>query len=459
VRVWRAEPALLYEAVRQNLPVTPVRNRLQLLGRLADHVGRRFVDDGCFSLAGGLAYTSLLALVPLVTIALTVIAAFPVFKEFTQGIDAFFAQNMLPPAVAKAVTGYINQFTENAGRLTAVGVVFLGVTAIMLMMTIETAFNTIWRVQRPRPVVVRVLVYWGVLTLGPLLIGVSLTATSYLVSASLGYARQVPGGAAALLGLVPLALTAVAFTLVYLVVPNRPVQLRHAAIGGCLAALMFELTKRGFAVYVSKVPSYTLVYGAFATVPIFLLWIYLSWVVALLGAVIAAALPDLHVLRQRTAAPAGTQFRDALEILRVLVRAQAGARTPRTREVLAEARVPREAGERLLEEFAAAGWAARVVGDRWALACDPDQVTIAQVHERLVLAAASAWRGSDAVLDGVMERAATATGRAIGVPLRTLVEEVGAASGKPEEEGAQHPQRVGRHGEPASRAVGSVVER
>jgi membrane protein len=459
VHVDERDRLLLYEGLRQDLLTTPVRNRLQLLGRLADHVGRRFVDDGCFSLAGGLAYTSLLALVPLATIALTVIAAFPVFKEFTQGIDSFFAQNMLPPALAKAVTGSINQFTENAGRLTAVGVVFLGVTAIMLMMTIEAAFNAIWRVQRPRPLVLRVLVYWGVLTLGPLLIGVSLTATSYLVSASLGYARQIPGGGAVLLGLVPLALTALAFTLVYLVVPNRPVQLRHAAIGGCLAALMFELMKRGFAIYIAKVPSYTLVYGAFATVPIFLLWIYLSWVVALLGAVIAAALPDLYVLRRRTAGPPGAQFRDALEILRVLVRAQVAARTPRTREVFAEAHVPRESGERLLEELAAAGWVARVVGDRWTLACDPDHVTLAQVYERLVLSASGTWRESDAVLDGVMERAAAGAGRAIGMPLRTLVEEGGGPSGEREADSAPLQKRAGRQDGPAPRAVGSAVER
>jgi membrane protein len=430
-----------------DLATTPARNRLRLLGRFAHHVGRRFVGDRCFSLAGGLAYTSLLALVPLVTITLTVVAAFPVFKEFTQGIDAFFAQNMLPPTVAKAVTGYISQFTENAGHLTAVGVVFLGVTAIMLMTTIEGAFNAIWRVQRPRPVLVRVLVYWGVLTLGPLLIGVSLTATSYLVSASLGYARQVPGGAAFLLGLVPLFLTAVAFTLLYLVVPNRRVELRHAAIGGCLAALMFELMKRGFAVYISKVPSYTLVYGAFATVPIFLLWIYLSWVVALLGAVVTALLPDLHALRRAAAVRPGAQFRDALELLRVLVRAQTTARTPRTREVIAAARVPREAGERLLEELAAAGWLARVVGDRWTLACDPDQVTIAQVYERLVFAGGS--DRSDALLDGVMDRAAAGAGRAIGAPLRTLAEA----------EEAPGQKNAGRPEEPAPRAVGAGVKR
>ena len=444
----RQDRLLLYEAPRPNPATTPVRSRLQLLARFAEQVGRRFLDDRCFSLAAGLAYTSLLALVPLITIALTVIAAFPVFGQLTQHIDSFFAHHMLPPALAKSVTGYIDQFTENAGRLTAVGVVFLGVTAVMLMMTIETAFNAIWRVRRSRPVVVRVLVYWGVLTLGPLLIGASLTATSYVVGASLGYARQIPGAAALLLRLVPLVLTAVAFTLVYLLVPNRRVEPKHAAVGGLLAAVAFGLMQHGFGFYISKVPSYTLVYGAFATVPIFLLWIYLSWVVTLLGAVVTASLPDLHVLRRGAAMRPGAAFRDALELLRVLIRAQAETRTPRTREVIAGARVPREAGEALLDELAAAGWLARVVGDRWALACDPDAVTLAQVYEGLVFAGSGSWQAGDAVVDGVMERAASAAGRVINAPLRTLVED----------EQTPPPRRTGRQVDPAPRTVGTQVD-
>src|SRR5262245_47760967 len=233
-----------------------VPHRLQLLARFAAHVGRRFVEDNCLHLAASLTYTTLLSLVPLLTIALTLVSAFPVFKEFTQGVDDFFAQNVLPPVVAKTVTRYITQFTDRAGRLTAVGVSFLAVTAVMLMLTIERAFNTIWRIRRPRPLVFRILTYWAVLTLGPLLIGVSLTMTSYLVSASLGFAEQVPGGATVLLGLVPVLLAIVAFTLLYFLVPNRSLLLRHAVIGGLAAALMFEMMKRGFALYIAKVPSY-----------------------------------------------------------------------------------------------------------------------------------------------------------------------------------------------------------
>jgi membrane protein len=207
-------------------------------------------------------------------------------------------------------------------------------------------------------------------------------------------------------------------------------QLRHALIGGLAAAVMFEAIKRGFAVYVAKFPTYTLVYGAFAAIPLFLVWIYVSWVVTLLGAVIAALAPDFRVAREaREMHGAPISFPAALEILRVLLRAQRASRTPRTREILAEARTPREAGERILEELAAAGWVARVVGDRWALACDPDVVTVAEIFRRLVFEPAGGMaRGTDAALDGVIQRAAAGFDRAIAAPIRTLVEEGDAAT-------------------------------
>jgi membrane protein len=402
----------------------PLRNRLQLLGRFAAHVARRFSDDNCFNLAASLAYTTLLALVPLVTIALTVVAAFPVFSDLTRGLHDFFGKEMLPPMLAKAITGYLDQFTRSAARLTAVGVAFLAVAAIMLMMTIERAFNTIWRVRRPRPLVFRVLTYWGVLTLGPLLIGLSLTVTSYVVSASLGYARQIPGAGAVVLSLVPVVLTAAAFTLMYYTVPNRPMQLRHALIGGLAAAIMFEAMKRGFALYLANFPTYTLVYGAFAVIPLFLIWIYASWIVALLGAVVAALAPDFKLAREAREMQGRISFGAALEILRVLVRAQRAGRTPRTREILAEARTPREAGERILDELAATGWVARVVGDRWTLACDPGVVTIADAFRRLVFEPAGGKaRGTDAALDGVLQRAAASFDRALALPIATLLED------------------------------------
>jgi membrane protein len=402
-----------------------VRQQLQRLAHFAVRVWTRFHDDGCFALAASLTYTALLALVPLLTIALTLITAFPVFQEFMQGVDDFFAKNMLPPAVAKTVTGYVEKFTHSAAGLTAAGIAMLAVAAILLMLTIERAFNQIWRVTRPRPLAVRVLIYWGVLTLGPLLIGISLTITSYLVSASLGVARHVPGGGGFVLATTPVVLTAAAFTLVYLIVPNRPVRLAHAAIGGVAAAVLFEAMKRAFALYIAKFPTYALVYGAFAAVPIFLVWVYLSWVVTLLGAVIAALLPDYGVRRAAHGArDPGAVFRAALDILRVLVRAQRDAQTLDTRRVLGQAGVSTEIGEPVLDRLASRGWAARVVGQRWALTCDPDVVRLADVYEGLVFDAKRGRTGApDATIDAILERAAAGAASALDAPLRTLAKE------------------------------------
>lgn len=215
-----------------------MRSRFHRLGHFVAGVLRRFFDDGCLTLAGSLTYTALLSLVPLLTIALTLITAFPVFEDVTQGVDDFIAKNMLPPAVAKTVTGWIENFTQSAAGLTAAGLVVLAVTAILLMLTIERAFNKIWRVSRPRPLALRILTYGAVLTLGPLLIGISLTITSYLVTVSLGVARHLPGAGTVVLAVVPVVLTAIAFTLAYLIVPNRRVRVVDAAIGGVAAAVL-----------------------------------------------------------------------------------------------------------------------------------------------------------------------------------------------------------------------------
>ncbi|MDB5902041.1 MAG: rane protein, partial [Betaproteobacteria bacterium] len=242
-------------------------------------------------IASSLTFTSLLSIVPMVTVAVTVIAAFPVFGDLTAALQTFILQNMMP-ASAESIATYTQQFSTNAGKLTAVGIAFLVVTSIMLLLTIDRAFNDIWRVKRSRPVVQRVLVYWTLITIGPVLIGASLTLTSWLVGQAVGLVRGLPGASVALLSVVPVALTSVALALLYIAMPNRRIATRDAVIGGLIGGIAFELMKRGFALYVSYFPTYTLVYGAFATVPVFLLWIYLSWLVVIFGAVVVAALPE-----------------------------------------------------------------------------------------------------------------------------------------------------------------------
>ena len=252
---------------------------------------RRFQEERCTQIASSLTFTMLLAIVPIITVALTLISAFPVFRELMQNVERFLVRYMLPESAAM-VAGYAAQFAENAARLTTVGVAFVFVTAITVMLTIDRAFNQIWRVPRPRGTTQRVLVYWALLTVGPPLIGASLSVTYWLVGKSLGLTRGMPLAGEVMLDVVPLLFTATAFTLAYMTIPNRRVLVRDALAGGLLAAVAFEAMKRGFAFYIAQVPTYTLLYGAFASVPIFLLWIYLSWVVVLIGAATAAVMPE-----------------------------------------------------------------------------------------------------------------------------------------------------------------------
>jgi membrane protein len=359
-------------------------HRLQQLGRFTLHVLRRFQEERCLQIASSLTYTTLLSLIPLLTVALTLISAFPAFSEFTSHVDDFLSENVLPEAISDVISRYIEEFTEKAARLTALGIAGLALTSFLLMYTIERAFNVIWRVSRGRGMAQRVVMYWSILTLAPALIGASLTMTTFVLSRSLGWVQSAWLGDTAL-KLVPPLFTVAAFTLLYYIVPSRPVRPKHAFIGGLVAGVSFELMKRGFALYVALTPTYTIVYGAFATIPVFLVWIYASWVVTVLGAVVTALLPDYRLLRGDKRAASGAAFADALEILRVLIRSQQRSEAPDVRRICERAGVTREACEAILERLCDAGWVARAAGWRWVLACDPGNVAIADVYRRFVM--------------------------------------------------------------------------
>lgn len=395
---------------------------LRRLGRFLLHVAKRFDEVHCLQIASSLTFTTLLALVPLVTIALTFMSAFPVFSGLGEQIHRFLLANMLPEAAGKVVTGYIEQFSGRTGRLTALGTAVLAVTAFMMMFTIERGFNSIWRVSRTRPVVQRVLIYWATLTLGPVLIGASLSITSYIISTSLGYARQVPLAGAAIIGLAPFVLTCAAFTFLYYVVPNRAVRLRHALLGGFVAALAFEIMKRGFALYVAKFPTYTLVYGAFAVIPVFLLWIYFSWVVIVIGALIAALAPDFAALRD-AAGPSRAGIGDVLEVLLILARAQQGPELLELRQIARRASLTGDQAEAILQRMVARGWVARSTGDRYGLVCDTEKLLMAEVYREFVLdgRGLSGAARSEAVR-AFLERLAGRAADALNLPLKRLLE-------------------------------------
>ena len=266
-------------------------------------VVRRVFEDRCFQVAAGLTFTTLLSLVPLFAVVLAMSAAFPAFEHWIEALQNFAIRNFLPDTGRRMIRAQLTEFAANASQLTAVGLVFLGVTSLSLMLSIDETFNRLFRVDRERGAVHRVLIYLGALAVVPVLVGASVSMTSWLVGVSLGFLGQPHWVSLVVLRLVPYVFTCVAFTLVYKLLPNRHVPVRHALAGGLIAALAFEFAKLGFAWYITNFPTYTMIYGAFAVIPIFLLWVYISWVVVVVGATITAVLPEFD--RAVPAAPAG----------------------------------------------------------------------------------------------------------------------------------------------------------
>ncbi|MFD2206286.1 YihY family inner membrane protein [Kiloniella antarctica] len=265
--------------------------------RFMGYVFKRFGKDKGTRVAASLSYSSLLAIVPMMTIALALMSAFPGFEDSKDELQATLLNNLLPSAEFE-IAVQLNTFVANASDMTAIGVLALAVTAIMLLYTISSSFNAIWRVQEKRPIFNLILVYWALLTLGPLMLGASITVSSYgfamaQIADGTGYTVSV------LTRIIPIFLSATAFTVLYLVVPNRPVLFSHALVGGVSATILFELLKRSFGLYLFYFPSYQAIYGALATIPIFLIWMYLSWMVVLLGAELTAALPERRAVLRR----------------------------------------------------------------------------------------------------------------------------------------------------------------
>ena len=253
-------------------------------------VARRFVEDRCLMVAGSLTYTSLLALVPLFTVTLVLTSHIAVIHDLIFEVRAFALKNLVPDVGGRVVTVYMEQFAQNAAKLTIIGLLIIVGTAVALMFTIDTAFNDIWRTRRRRSWWKRLAGYLAVLAVGPMLIGASLTLTSYLVHWSRKLDRMLPSLDDWLPQLIPFALTTLALAIAYRVMPARHVPIRHALAGGLFAGLLFEIVKHLFVVYIMRVPTYSVVYGAFASVPIFLFWLFCCWMVVLIGAEMAATL-------------------------------------------------------------------------------------------------------------------------------------------------------------------------
>ncbi len=395
--------------------------QFKLLANFVVLVYRRFKEERCFQLCGSLTFTTLLALVPLVTIMLTVVTAFPVFDEIVQTLRSFVTANMVPEASSSLITVYVQQFSDNAARLTALGIVLLAVTSIMLMLTIDRAFNTIWRVKRPRPLIQRVLIYWSVLTIGPLLVGGSLSLTSWLVTQSMGLGKQAPELTIAVLRLVPLMLTSVAFGFLYRTVPNRQVTVLDAAVGGIIAAFAFEAMKIGFGHFVARIATYKLVYGTFASLPIFLMWIYLSWVVVVFASVITAVLPYWRTGGVLLKQPPGAQFVEAVEILKMLYRAYGDGRVLNLQQLRVAVKLSWEDAEAILDKLVAAGWVAKLQGNGWVLARDASAIRVGDVFQMFVFGREAADVSEDSALRRLVSSIAANVDGELDLSLKELL--------------------------------------
>jgi membrane protein len=261
--------------------------------RLLRHVWKHFQEDRCFEEAASLAYTSLLAMIPLLAVVFGIISAFPVFNEWSQSLQAFIFDNFLP-ATGEQIVPYLNTFLDSISSLALTGTIMLIVTALMLMVRIEVAFNRIWRVDRNRTLVNRIVMYWAVLTLGPILIAAAMALSAQKILTVLGMQEGIPQGFHQI-GI--FLLTWLIFALFFALVPNRKVRIKHALIGAFLSTVLFSIARVGFVAYVSNA-NYKVIYGALATFPIFLFWLYLVWTVILFGASLAASLTTFSDYRK-----------------------------------------------------------------------------------------------------------------------------------------------------------------
>ena len=240
--------------------------------------------------AGSLTFTTLLSVVPFLAVSFALFTRFPMFSRFEAALEEHLLKSLLPADIARTVLKYLHQFAANASDLTLVGSLFLLATAMAMLLTVENALNQIWNVKRNRPLLKRVGLYLLMLVAGPPALGVSLWATSYVLGVSMGLIGPLPPSAKFVLNLGPVALGWVGLTGLFFYVPNTKVRWRDAIVGGLIASVALELGKRGFATYLLKIPTYKAVYGAFAVFPVFLLWVYYSWLVTLAAALIAANL-------------------------------------------------------------------------------------------------------------------------------------------------------------------------
>jgi len=352
----------------------------------------RFREDRMGLTASSLTFTTSIALVPFFTVALAVFTAFPMFSTLQDALQAWLVKSLIPDDIARQVLGYLTQFSGQASKLGGVGLAVLLATAIALILTIDRTLNSIWRVRQPRPLAQRMLIYWAAITLGPLVLAASLAVTSYVVSASSGLVGALPVSVRFVLDVAQFFLVAGGMAALYRYVPNTYVKWPHALVGGLFVAAGLEIGKKVLSLYLTVVPTYSLVYGAFATLPILLVWIYVSWIIVLMGAVITAYLPSLLAGVTRRGSAHGWYFQLAIEVLQHLAKARGAAHmglgASQLGELLEIDGLQLEPVLATLVELDWIGQLSEAQGEsesRYLLLVDPDTTLLAPLMQQLLL--------------------------------------------------------------------------
>jgi membrane protein len=395
---------------------------------------RRFLADGCFAASGALSYTTLVSLVPLAVIAFGSLSVFPIFSGVHDELVAL-AFRTLVPSIGEQAAWWFRTFADSAAQTTAIGVAGIAATGILLLVTVEDQLNLIWRVTSPRPWVQRILAYWTLITLGPLLIGVSFSLSTYfeIAARQVGLGQEAAAWASSwlhsLARSVPAVLEFVALTLLYCLIPNCAVRWRDGALGALIATIAVEILKVGFSIYISLSSFYRTVYGALAIIPIFLLWMYISWMAVLLGAVVAAALPNWRIDERVGPIPSGgVRLGFSLALIASLARAQRRGQRRSTPAIAAELGVATTVIDEHMLPLAEAGFVAHTQDGRWVLSWSPETATLHDLYEALQLPLAGRWMGEDAApwqrqVAPAMDRIVKAESAAMEVTIAALLAE------------------------------------
>ncbi|MBP9722215.1 MAG: YihY family inner membrane protein [Gammaproteobacteria bacterium] len=263
---------------------------IKVLNNFISYITREFLRDDCFESASALTYTTLLSIVPLMTVSLVIVKEIPYFQALWIDAEQYIFRHFVP-ATGIEVQKYLNDFVDHAGSLTLLGILFLLFSAMMLIYTIEVTFNRIWRVRSDRNVFQTAALYLAILTFAPILMAISFVLSSYVWSLSVLQSTVTSLGILEhIINFSPIGITWICFTILYVLIPNCKVSVNNALVGAFIAAILFEVAKKLFAIYVAGINLNTLIYGTFATIPLFLFWLYISWLIILLGAQIVSAL-------------------------------------------------------------------------------------------------------------------------------------------------------------------------